>query len=86
MKGKNKMTKVYIIKQYQPSSDYNGEPIAAFDTLEQAIKQVKKLNDEYSENVEISENYKNFNVDDVCEDYHAYTIEAIELNREIPYL
>lgn len=79
------MTNIYIVKQYQSSEAYLGEPIAVFDTLEKALKQVKKLNKEYAKNVEFGHNYFSFYTIDDFKDYHAYTIEALELNKEIPF-
>jgi hypothetical protein len=79
---------VFVIKQYQPCADYNGEPIAVFDNYEKAVEQCNKLNKKYSEGVEIYDDCYDFEINDGY-DYdciHAYTIECFELNKEIPYL
>lgn len=83
------MTKIYVIQQYQPYAGYDGEPIAVFDTLEQARKQAELLNKKYADNVNLSDDYFTFRVADENrwdDDHHAYTIKALELNKEIPFL
>lgn len=79
---------VFVIKQYQPCADYHGEPIAVFDSYEKAVEQCQKLNDKYSQGVEICDDYYDFEINDDCcyDDIHAYTIECFELNKEIPFL
>ena len=80
--------KIFVIKQYQPTADYHGEPIALFDSYDKAVEQCEKLNKKYSQGVEIYDDYYDFEVnDDYCyDDIHAYTIECFELNKEIPFL
>ena len=80
--------KIFVIKQYQPSADYHGEPIAVFDSYEKAVEQCNKLNKKYCEGVEIYDDCYDFEINDDY-DYdciHAYTIDCFELNKEIPFL
>lgn len=80
--------KIFVVKQIQPSAHYDGEPIALFDSYDKAVEQCKKLNKEYLQGVEISDDYYNFEIKEDCcyDNIHAYIVDCLELNKEIPFL
>ena len=78
----SEIKEVYIIKQYQPCADYNGEVVAVFADYEKAVKRCRELNKEYSQGVEISDDCYDFEVNEDFEyDYiHAYIIDCFEIS------
>lgn len=79
------MNKVYVVKQYQPSEGYNGEPIYIYEDEESAKQCTRNLNKTYSTGCIISnegdfENY--ISLDD--DSYHYYDYESMNIDKEIP--
>lgn len=75
---------LYIVKQYQPSVGYLGQPCAIFSSYEDAIKQASELNQKYAKNVLLDKDnqfVKIINEED--ENTHYYTIEEMALNKGV---
>ena len=73
----------YVVKQYQPSDGYNGDPIYVYTREEDAITAVRNLNKTYGVGCIFDEDGDLLEV--LEEDYpHYYTYESILLNDHIP--
>lgn len=83
MKSKTKY--VYVVKQYQPEADYDGETIYVYTKEENAVQAARNLNKTYGKGC-------NFSIEGDFENYidyylsHYYTVESIIMDDHIPEL
>ena len=79
---KNKNTCVYVVKQYQPQEDYNGEIIYIYTNEEDAIQAARNLNKTYGENCIFDMDGDHEQT--LNEDCHFYLVEACIIDDHIP--
>lgn len=77
------MKKIYVVRQWQPDEHYMGIACSAFTNYDDAVKEMKRLNKEYSYGVKWykGEKYENCDVDEDNwdGDYHYYDIDSLIL-------
>lgn len=75
------MKKIFVVRQWEPNEDYMGTACSAFTNYYAAVKEMKKLNKEYSYGVKWykGEKYEDCEVDEDNGDYHYYDIDIITL-------
>ena len=76
------MTKkyVWVVRQTQPSDDYDQRAIAVFESREYAQKLARKLNERFGKGCEFTKEWDFVDWIDDFECCHYYDIESIELN------
>lgn len=77
------VTKIYVVRQWQPDENYMGTAVCAFTNYDDAVKEMKRLNKEYSYGVKWykGEKYENCDVDEDDYDYHYYDVDSLTLNK-----
>lgn len=77
------VTKIYVVRQWQPDENYMGTACCAFTNYDDAVKEMKRLNKEYSYGVKWykGEKYENCDVDEDDYDYHYYDVDSLTLNK-----
>lgn len=78
------MKKIYVVRQWQPDEDYMGTAYCAFTNYDDAVKEMKKLNKEYSYGVKWykGEKYEDCEIEEDNRDYHYYDIDIITLHEK----
>lgn len=80
------MKKIFVVRQWQPNEQYMGTACCAFTNYYDAVKEMKKLNKEYSYGVkwDKGDKYGDCEIDeDNCDgDYHYYDIDIITLHEK----
>lgn len=74
---------IYVVRQWQPDEQYMGTACCAFTDYDDAIKEMKRLNKEYSYGVKWYKGEKyvscEINEDNCDGDYHYYDIDSLML-------
>lgn len=76
------MKTIFVVRQWQPVEYYMGIACCAFTNYADAVKEMKRLNKEYSYGVKWykGEKYVDCEVEDNCDgDYHYYDIDTLTL-------
>lgn len=77
------ISQIFLVKQYQPTSDYHGEPIYCYTKEEHAIQAARNLNKTYGDNCIFSMegDYVESLNEDNC---HFYIVDTLVINDSKP--
>jgi hypothetical protein len=80
---KEKNTCVYVVKQFQPQENYNGDIIYTYTKEEDAVKAARNLNKTYGDNCifDMNGDYEETLNEENC---HFYLVEACVVDTYIP--
>lgn len=71
---------VWLVRQTQPSAEYDQETIAVYDNKEQAVYLARELNKVYGKGCQFSEDWDYIDIDGYYDDCHYYDTDCQELN------
>ena len=76
---------VYLVKQTQPSCDYDNQTIYVCSTFERATEYARKLNKKFGQHCQFDEDWDFIDVDDSYDwdNVHFYTVESMTVDQEL---
>lgn len=76
---------VYLVKQTQPSCDYDNQTIYVCSTLEKANEYAQRLNKKFGANCQFDEDWNFIDVDDsyYWDDVHFYSVESMKVDEDL---